>query len=89
MAQALSLAIAPITANKMLRVRSFSTSLSEILAAYEDLTGAEWKIMEGDLNAETAAAKQIVYLGDGRQMVRLLLGAALDTRTKNDVTVLG
>lgn len=83
-AQSLSPSIAPKTANRILRVRSLTTSLSEILATFEDVTGAKWTVHEADLDAKVEEAQAKLQKGDFSGVGTLIFGAALDTRTEMD-----
>lgn len=85
-AQALSPAIAPKTANQIIRIHSLRTSQSEILAALEEAAGEKFKVTEVDLDAEILKAKEKMQKGeaDFGAMATLLIAAALDARTGND-----
>jgi hypothetical protein len=65
-------------------VRSVTTSQSEILAAFEDVTGKKWTIQEVDLDEEVKAAEAKLKQGDFSGVGKLILGANLDVRTANN-----
>ncbi|EED24289.1 conserved hypothetical protein [Talaromyces stipitatus ATCC 10500] len=83
-AQALSPEIAPKTANQILRIRTLTTSQSELLATYEKATGEKFKVTEADLDAAVSEAKGKLSKGDFSGIGTLIVAAALDTRTGND-----
>lgn len=83
-AQTLAPSIAPKTANKILRIRSVTTSQSAILAAFEDVTGQKWTIDEVDLDAEVKDAQEKLQRGDFSGAGKLIYGANLDERTESD-----
>lgn len=83
-AQALSPGIAPKTANQILRIRTLTTSQSELLAAFEKVTGEKFKVTEADLDAAVSVAKDKLSKGDYSGVGTLIPAAALDERTGND-----
>lgn len=83
-AQALSPEIAPKTANQILRIRTLTTSQSELLAAFEKATGEKFTVTEADLDAEVSEAKEKLSKGDFSGVGTLIVAAALDERTGND-----
>lgn len=83
-AQSLSPSIAPKTANQILRIRTLTTSQSELLAAFERATGSKFTVKEVDLDAAVVEAKEKLSKGDFSGMGKLIHAAALDERTGND-----
>jgi hypothetical protein len=83
-AQALSPGIAPKTANQILRIRTLTTSQSELLAAFEKATGEKFTVKEADLDAAVSEAKDKLSKGDFSGVGSLISAAALDERTGND-----
>lgn len=83
-AQALSPSIAPKTANQILRIRTLTTSQSELLAAFEKATGEKFKVTEADFDAAVTEAKEKLSKGDFSGVGTLIQAAALDERTGND-----
>lgn len=83
-AQALSPGIAPKTANQLLRIRTLTTSQSELLAAFEKATGEKFTVIEADLDAAVTEAKEKLSKGDFSGVGTLIQAAVLDERTGND-----
>lgn len=83
-AQALSPSIAPKTANQILRIRTLTTSQTELLAAFEKATGDKFTVKEVDFDAAVSEAKEKLSKGDFSGVGTLIQAAALDERTGND-----
>lgn len=83
-AQALSPGIAPKTANQIIRIRTLTTSQTELLAAFEKTTGEKFTVTEVDLDAAVFEAKEKLSKGDFSGVGTLIQAAALDERTDND-----
>ncbi|KAF2093892.1 NAD(P)-binding protein [Rhizodiscina lignyota] len=83
-AQALSPAHAPKTANKIVYVRSFTTTMSELLQNFEELTGEKWIIEEVDLDAAVKGAYEKLERGDPSEVGTIIWYANMDIRGGND-----
>lgn len=83
-AQTLSPSIAPKTANQRLRVRSFTTSQTQILAALEKATGKKWTVAEADLDASVKDAEEKLSKSDFSGVGILITGALLDPKCGNN-----
>jgi hypothetical protein len=83
-AQSLAPGISDKTANKILKVRSLTTSQSEILSAFQQVTATNWTVNEADLDANVAQSEEKLKNGDFSGAGALIIGAALDERTAND-----
>ncbi|KAJ9296544.1 hypothetical protein DTO271G3_5242 [Paecilomyces variotii] len=83
-AQTLSPSIAPKTANQRLRVRSFTTSQTQILAVLEKATGKKWTVVEADLDASVKDAEEKLSKSDFSGVGILITGALLDPKCGNN-----
>ncbi|OQV11222.1 hypothetical protein CLAIMM_15085 [Cladophialophora immunda] len=83
-AQALSPAIAPKTRNKIVYVRTFTSSMGQLLEKFEEMTGEIWTVNEVDLDMEAKRAYEKLELGDYSEVGTVIFYANMDTRTGND-----
>ncbi|KAL1847891.1 hypothetical protein Plec18167_004855 [Paecilomyces lecythidis] len=83
-AQALSPSIAPKTANQRLRVRSFTTTQTQILAALEKASGKKWTVQETDLDARVKDAQDKLAKSDFSGVGTLITGAVVDPKAGNN-----
>ena len=78
-AQSLAPSIAPKTANRVLYVNSFTLSQDQVLAAFEKLSGKQWKVESTDLKANVKDTYARLAKGDFSTAAVLLQDAIFDS----------